>query len=326
MMLFDNGWLHGLVFGLGLGSLAMVLTAWSIWFERKFAGRIQNRPGPTVVGPFGLLQPVADALKLMQKEDIVPAAADKALFNLAPPLTVLFACSTMAVIPFAPGVIIADLHIGLLFALSMGGLLVLPVWVAGWASNNKYALLAGMRSVAQAISYEIPLLLAAIVPIVLTGSFRIGDIVDAQAGGHWYALWPPGPGLFAFILFFLCSLAEANRIPFDIPEAESELVAGVTIEYTGMKFGLFYMAEYLHTLIASALCVTLFLGGWDMGPLGAHWGWMLFKTLAIFVGIFWIRWSLMRFRSDQLMTWCWVYLVPFGLLLVMASATWVHLT
>ena len=240
-MSFENPWVHGIVLGLIIANVALGITGYSIWFERKFAGRMQNRPGPTEVGPWGLLQPIADVLKLLQKEDIVPRSADKALFNLAPPLTVFAVIGTMAVLPVAPGWIIADLEIGVLFALAMASLLVFPVWMAGWASNNKYALLGGMRSAAQSISYEIPLLLSATVPIILADSFRIGDIVEAQLGGDWFAFWPPGPGALAFILFFLCSLAESNRIPFDIPEAESELVAGVTTEYTGMKFGLFYL-------------------------------------------------------------------------------------
>ena len=325
-MSFDNPWVHGLVMGLILGNVALGITGYSIWFERKFAGRMQNRPGPSVVGPWGLLQPLADVLKLMQKEDIVPRDADKTLYNIAPPLTVFCALSTLAVVPVAPGVIIADLHIGILFALSIGSLAVFPVWMAGWASNNKYALLGGMRSAAQSISYEIPLLLSATVPIILADSFRVTDIVTAQLGGNWFAFWPPGPGLAAFALFFLCSLAEANRIPFDIPVAESELVSGVSTEYTGMKFGLFQLAEYLHTFIISLVASALFLGGWD-GP-GDNDGliWMAIKTLTLFAGIFWIRWSYMRYRSDQLMAICWKFFLPLGLALVMLSALWVHLT
>lgn len=321
---FDPWVGHGLFFGFVLINIALGVTAYSIWFERKFAGAMQNRPGPTEVGPFGLLQPIADAIKLLTKEDIVPRAADKTLFNLAPPLTVILALGTMAVVPFAPGLVVADLHLGLLFSLSLGSLLVLPVWMAGWASNNKYALLAGMRSAAQSISYEIPLLLSAIVPIILADSFRIEDIVNKQLGGNWFAFWPLGPGFIAFILFFLSSLAESNRIPFDIPEAESELVAGITTEYTGMKFGMFYLAEYLHTFIISAVAAALFLGGWD-GP-KEHDGliWMALKTLALFVSIFWIRWSYMRFRSDQLMAMCWKVFLPLGLATVMLSALWVH--
>ena len=172
--------------------------------------------------------------------------------------------------PVAPGIIIADLHIGILFALSVGSLAVFPVWMAGWASNNKYALLGGMRSAAQSISYEIPLLLSATVPIILADSFRVTDIVTAQLGGNWFAFWPPGPGLAAFALFFLCSLAEANRIPFDIPEAESELVSGVSTEYTGMKFGLF-ARRYLHTFISSSPLPSSSGLGWPRENDGLIW-------------------------------------------------------
>jgi NADH-quinone oxidoreductase subunit H len=320
---FGNPWLHGLAMGALVANACMVAAAWAIWYERKFAGRMQNRPGPTEVGPYGLLQPIADGIKLLQKQNITPAHVDRGMFRIAPFLVVVAALLTLTTLPFGDGLVIADLHLGVLFALSAASLMVLPVWMAGWSANNKYALLGGMRAVAQGISYEIPLLLAAMVPIVLAQSWKLGDIVAAQADLRWFALWPPGPGALAFPLFFLASLAEANRIPFDIPEAESELVAGVTIEYTGMNFGMFYLAEYLHTLIGSALAAALFLGGWDMGPLGSGPHWMVLKTLFLYASIFLIRWSWMRYRSDQLMEMCWKVLVPSGLLLVLASACWV---
>ena len=321
--LLKNPWIHGAVYGVVIVTALMTVTAWSIWYERKFAGRMQSRVGPTLVGPFGLLQPLADAVKLLQKEDIVPERADRVLFNLAPPLTVLFALGSAAVVPFSADVIAADLDIGVLYILALGGLTVFPVWIAGWASNNKYALLGGMRAVAQGISYEIPLVLAALVPVTLAGSMSVSDIVRYQDSHPWIAFWPPGIGLIAFAMFFLASLAEANRIPFDIPEAESELIAGVTTEYTGMKFGLFYLAEYLHTLIISAVAAALFFGGWN-GPFRDGLHWMVIKTLLLFAAIFWVRWTFLRFRADQLMAICWKYLVPLGLVLVMASALWVH--
>jgi NADH-quinone oxidoreductase subunit H len=321
--LLENPWIHGAVYGVVIVTVLMTITAWSIWFERKFAGRMQSRVGPTLVGPYGLLQPLADAVKLLQKEDIVPTNADRPLFNLAPPLTVALALGTAAVIPFDAKMIAADLDVGVLWILALGGMMVFPVWIAGWSSNNKYALLGGMRAVAQGISYEIPLVLAALVPVTLAGSLSVSDIVRYQQQHGWVALWPPGPGILAFVMFFLASLAEANRIPFDIPEAESELIAGVTTEYTGMKFGLFYLAEYLHTLIVSAVAAALFFGGWD-GPIKPGLHWMVLKTLILFAGIFWVRWTFLRFRSDQLMQICWKYLVPAGLLLVMVSAGWVH--
>lgn len=321
--LLENPYVHGAVYGIVIVTVLMTITAYSIWFERKFAGRMQSRVGPTLVGPVGLLQPIADAVKLLQKEDIIPAKADRALFNLAPPLTVMFALATAAVIPFSPEVIAADLDIGVLWILGLGGLMVFPVWIAGWASNNKYALLGGMRAVAQGISYEIPLVLAALVPVTLAGSMSVSDIVRYQDQHGWIIGWPPGPGLLAFVIFFLASLAEANRIPFDIPEAESELIAGVTTEYTGMKFGLFYLAEYLHTLIVSAVAAALFFGGWA-GPFKPGLHWMVLKTLLLFAVIFWVRWTFLRFRSDQLMNICWKYLVPTSLVLVMLAAIWVQ--
>ncbi len=314
---------HGLVWGFVIASVLVTIAVVSIWFERKFSGRMQSRYGPTLVGPAGLLQIVADALKLLQKEDVIPNKADPILFRLAPPFTVIFTLATAAVIPFDEDVLAADLDIGVLYLLAVGGLIVFPVWVAGWSSNNKYALLGAMRAVAQGIAYEIPLVLCAMVPVVLAQSMRLGDIIAAQAEGHWFVFWPPGPGLFAFLIFFACSLAEANRIPFDIPEAESELVAGVTTEYAGMRFGLMQMAEYLHTLIASAVAAAIFFGGWD-GPFEPGLHWMVAKTLVLFFVVFWVRWSLVRFRSDQLMALCWKYLLPISLLLVMLAALFVH--
>lgn len=314
---------HGFFYGVIIVTVIMTITAWSIWYERKFAARLQSRAGPTMVGPVGLLQPLADVVKLLQKEDIVPEQADRRLFNLAPPLTVLLAIGTAAVIPFDANVVVADLDIGVLFILAMGGMMVFPVWIAGWACNNKYALLGGMRAVAQGISYEIPLVLSALVPVILAGTMSLSGIVAFQQEHGWFIYKPLGPGFVAFIIFLLASLAEANRIPFDIPEAESELVAGVTIEYTGMKFGLIYMAEYVHTLIASAVAAAIFFGGWD-GPFAPGLHWMVGKTLFLFGFIFWVRWSLLRFRADQLMVLCWKYLLPICLVLIMASALWVH--
>ena len=199
----ENPFVRGAFYAIVVVTVLLTITAWSIWFERKFAGRMQSRTGPTLVGPVGLLQPLADALKLLQKEDIIPDNADRALFNLAPPLTVMLALATAAVIPWSEAWVAADLDVGVLYLLALGGLMVFPVWIAGWASNNKYALLGGMRSVAQGISYEIPLVLAALVPVVLAGSMSLSDIVRYQQTHGWIALWPPGPGILAFVLFFL---------------------------------------------------------------------------------------------------------------------------
>lgn len=318
-----NPWIRALIYAVVIVTLLMTVTAWSLWFERKLSARMQSRLGPTFYGPAGLLQPVVDGLKLLQKETLIPESADRFLFIVAPPLTVLLALATAAVVPFGADVVAADLNVGVLYILALGSLTIVPVWAAGWASNNKYAILGSMRAVAQGISYEIPLVLAAMVPVVLAGSMSMTDIVNYQIAHGWFAFWPPGPGFLAFLFFLPASLAEANRIPFDIPEAESELIAGVTTEYTGMGFGLLYLAEYLHTLIVSAVATVLFFGGWD-GPFRPGLHWMVIKTLVLFGGIFWVRWSLVRFRSDQLMAICWRYLVPLALLLVMSAALWVH--
>lgn len=330
-----NPWVYGLVVGLPLVTVLMTFGALATWWERKFSARMQNRIGPNIVGPAGVLQPVADALKLMQKDELVPRDADKPLFHLAPLLPMALVLATAAVIPFAGRwvdgewqslVLVADLDVAILWVLAMAGMMVFPIWMAGWASNNKYALLGGMRMVAQGVSYEIPLLLAALVPVVATGELSISGIVGWQAEHGWLIWRLPGVGLVAFGLFFLASLAEANRIPFDIPEAESELVAGVLTEYTGIKMGIFMISEYLHTFVASILAAALFFGG-AHGP-GPAWltpVWMLAKAGVLFVVIYWIRWSWYRFRADQLMQLCWRILVPTGLALVVLTALMVHL-
>ena len=317
------GFLVAFMYAAIIITVIMTTTAMGLWFERKFAARMQSRIGPNMVGPAGLLQPFADVVKLLQKEDILPENADPVLFNLAPPLGAIAAISAAAVVPFSPSVIGADLDLGVLYILAIGALSVIPVFMAGWASNNKFALLGGMRAIAQSVSYEVPLVMAGLVPVIFAGSMKVSDIVAYQAQHHWLAVWPTFIGLPAFVLFLLSMLAESNRIPFDIPEAESELVAGVTTEYTGMKFALFYMAEYVHTLVASAIGSALFLGGWDgPGAPGLHW--MIIKTLGLFVFVYWLRWTLLRFRSDQLMHLCWKWLVPAGVLLVAAAGVWVN--
>ena len=314
---------RGGVYGAVIVTALLTVVALGVWFERKFAGRMQSRLGPTRVGPVGLLQPLADVVKLLQKEDIIPAEADGALFTLAPVLCALCAVGGAAVVPFSPTVLAADLDVGVVWVLAVGGLMVIPTFTAGWASNNKFALLGGMRAIAQSVSYGVPLVLAALVPVILSGTMSLAGMVEWQARHHWIAVWPVVPGLPALALFFVAMLAEANRIPFDIPEAESELVAGVTTEYTGAKFSLFYLAEYAHTLVGSAVASALFLGGWH-GPFAPGLHWMVLKTLAVFVAVYWVRWSLLRFRSDQLMELCWKYLTPLGVALVLAAAAWVQ--
>ena len=329
--LLGSPWLYGLVVGLIVANVLLTVGGFASWWERKFAAAMQNRVGPNIVGPAGIFQPIADLLKMLQKEDIVPRSADRAMFNLAPALPTALALGTAAVVPWA-GIwneegrwvnqfVVADLDVGMLWVLALAGMMVFPLWMAGWASNNKYTLLAGMRTVAQGVSYEIPMVLSALVPVIAVGSLSISDIVSWQAENGWLIYRSYGVGFFAFVLFFLTSLAEANRIPFDIPEAESEIVAGVMVEYTGIKFGLFLLAEYIHTFVASLLAAVLFLGGAHgpapelVGPL-----WLLLKAGALFVFIYWVRWSWYRFRADQLMELCWRVFVPFSLVLVMAMA------
>jgi NADH-quinone oxidoreductase subunit H len=316
-----GGALRGAIYGVVIVTALLSVVAVGIWFERKFAGRMQSRLGPTMVGPVGLLQPIADVVKLLQKEDIVPKNADRRLFDVAPVLAALLSLASAAVVPFSPKVVASDLDVGVLYVLALGALMVVPTFAAGWASNNKFALLGGMRAIAQSVSYGVPLVLSVMVPVILSGTMSVSGIVTWQSQHHWVALWPIVPGLPAFVLFFLSMLAESNRIPFDIPEAESELVAGVTTEYTGAKFVLFYMAEYVHTLVGSAVGAALFLGGWD-GPFGPGLHWMVAKTLVLFAAVYWIRWSLLRFRADQLMEICWKRLVPIGIVLVLGAAAW----
>ena len=314
----------------GLMGLSVILgvllfAALAIWIERKISARMQTRLGPIEVGPFGLLQPVADVVKLLQKEDIIPEKADRALFSLAPVIAAVAALAVVGVVPFAVGWVGADIEVGVLFILAIGAVGVLPAFGAGWASNNKFALLGGMRAVAQSVSYEVPLVLSALVPVILAGSMKVSDIVQFQSEHQWFVVWPFFLGIPAFLIFLLAMLAEANRIPFDIPEAESELVAGITTEYTGIKFALFYVGEYVHTVVASAVGAALFLGGWS-GPFvpGAHW--MILKTVLLFLFIYWVRWSLLRFRSDQLLRLCWKVLVPMGVFLVAAAAVFVNVS
>jgi NADH-quinone oxidoreductase subunit H len=316
--------MHGAVYGVVMLSVLLSATAIGIWFERRLAGRMQSRIGPNRVGPVGLLQPIADFMKLLQKEEIVPYGVDAPVFKLAPLVAGVCAFGVAAVVPWGPDLVAADLDIGVLFILALGGLTAIAVFMAGWGSNNKYALLGGMRAIGQAISYEVPLVLCALVPVILAGSMNVQTIVRWQAAHHWIAIWPTLPGLPAFVIFFMCLLAESNRIPFDIPEAESELVAGVTTEYTGMKFALFYLGEYFHTLVGSAVGAALFLGGWD-GPFAPGVGWMVGKTILLFALVYWVRWTLLRLRADQMLALAWRYLVPVSVALVLLAALWVEL-
>jgi NADH-quinone oxidoreductase subunit H len=291
--------------------------------ERKFAARMQSRIGPYYVGwPHGWLQPIADALKLMMKEDVVPTAADRWVYNLAPIAFLVPCVLIFATIPFAPGLGVADLNIGVLFFLAVSSLEIVGLFMGGWGSNNKYALLSAMRAVNQIISYDLPFIFAAMVPVLLAGSLQMSAIVAAQAG-FWFVFYP-GLGQLAFVAFLVATLAAENRVPFDILEAESELVAGFRVEYSGMKFALIQLAEYAHMIGTSFLGALLFLGGW-LGPGSEQWPllgavWFLLKAMGIFLVVTWVRWSFVRIRVDQILAISWKLLLPATLLLLMATA------
>lgn len=287
--------------------------------ERKFAARMQSRIGPYRVGPHGLLQPIADALKLMMKEDIVPAAADRTVFNLAPVVFLVPCMLIFATMPFAPNLGVADLNIGVLFFLAVSSMEIVGLFMAGWGSNNKYALISAMRAVNQIISYDLPFVFAALVPVLLAGSMKLSDIAAAQRG-LWF-VFVPVVGQLAFVAYVVASVAAENRVPFDILEAESELVAGFRVEYSGMKFALIQLGEYAHVLGTSFLGALLFLGAWG-GP-GPAWlgpAWFLAKALALFLLLTWVRWSFLRIRVDQILAVSWNVLLPLTLLLLVATA------
>ena len=287
--------------------------------ERKFAARMQSRIGPYRVGPHGLLQPIADAIKLMMKEDIVPRLADRRVYNLAPIVFIVPCMLIFATIPFAPGLGVADLNIGILFFLAVSAMEIVGLFMGGWGSNNKYALISAMRAVNQIISYDLPFIFAALVPVVLAGSLKLSDIAAAQ-DGLWFVFYPV-IGQLAFIAFIVATLAAENRVPFDILEAESELVAGFRVEYSGMKFALIQLGEYAHMLATSFLGALLFLGAWS-GPGPAWLGpvWFLVKAMFIFLLVTWVRWSFVRIRVDQILAISWKLLLPATLVLLMLTA------
>lgn len=297
-------------------SVLLVLTTISaglIWLERRLLALWQDRYGPNRVGPFGLLQVVADMIKIFAKEDWVPPFADKTVFILAPAIIMVAVLMSFVVIPFAPGIIVADLDIGVLFFLAMSSLAVYSVVLAGWASNNKYALLGGLRGAAQMLSYEVFMGLSLMGIVMQTGSFNLREIVEAQRG-----LWFCVPQFIGFLIFFIAGLAETHRIPFDLPEAENELVAGYHTEYSGIKFGMFFVGEYLGITLVSALITALFFGGW-LGPVLPPVVWFFIKTF-FFIGLFiLIRAALPRPRFDQLMALGWKIMLPLSLVNLLAT-------
>lgn len=297
--------------------------------ERKGLGRIQNRYGPNRVGPLGLLQPAADGIKALIKEDIVPRAADKVVHLLAPVVLVVPAFLVYAVLPVGRNMVAIDLDAGLLFFFAVGAASELAVFMAGWSSRNKYALLGAMRAVAQMVSYEIPLILSTVPVVMVAGTLSPVKIVEAQGT---YAGWLPDwfiftPwGLAGFILFLIAANAESNRSPFDLPEGESELIAGYFTEYSGFKFALFFLAEYLSLFAISGLGITLFLGGWNAPVVGwdliPSWAWFFAKLFALIFLFIWTRGTLPRLRVDQLMNFAWKFMLPLSLINLMAAAVW----
>jgi NADH-quinone oxidoreductase subunit H len=291
------------------GILAAVLSVGGllIWLERRLLALWQERYGPNRVGPFGLLQVLADMIKVFTKEDWVPPFADKAVFILAPAIIVVVVVLSFAVIPFAPGIEVVDLNIGILVFLAFSSLGVYSVALAGWASNSKYALLGGLRAAAQMLSYEVFMGLSLMGVVALTGTFDLREIVLAQRHG-WFVV----PQFAAFVVFFIAGIAETHRLPFDLPEAESELVAGYHAEYSGLKFGMFFVGEYLGITLVSALTVVLFFGGW-LGPWLPPLAWFALKTFLFICLFILIRASLPRPRYDQLMAFGWKVCLPLSL-------------
>ncbi|PWB80281.1 MAG: NADH-quinone oxidoreductase subunit NuoH [Candidatus Methylomirabilota bacterium] len=311
------------VFGLMLLSVSYLT-----WLERKVIGDIQVRLGPMRVGPHGLLQPIADAIKLLFKEEIVPQAADRTLYLLAPAIALVPAFISFAVIPFGDQVrffgqtidlVITDVNIGLLYVFGVASLGVYGIVLGGWASNNKYALLGGLRSSAQMISYELSLGLSVIGVVMLSQSLSLVEIVGAQTRMWFILLQPVG-----FLIFLICAVAEVNRAPFDLPEAETELVAGFHVEYSSMKFAMYFMAEYANMITVSAMTTTLFLGGWR-GPWLPPVVWFLIKLYLLIFLFIWLRGTLPRFRYDQLMRFGWKVLLPVALANIVVTAVFVAL-
>ena len=292
----------------GVLAVVMIIVPGLIWLERRLLGFFQNRYGPNRVGPFGALQILADMIKIFTKEDWIPPLSDKPVFFIAPAIIIITTLMSFSIICFSPYITVVDLGIGLLFFLAMSSLGVYSVMLAGWSSNSKYSLLGGLRAAAQMLSYEVFMGLSLMGVVLMAGSFRIYDIVNAQKD-MWFCV----PQFFGFLIFFSAGIAETHRLPFDLPEAENELVAGYHTEYSGMKFGMFFIGEYIGIALISALITTFFFGGW-LGPVLPGIIWFLIKTF-VFIGIFiLLRASLPRPRYDQLMALGWKVMLPLALL------------
>jgi NADH-quinone oxidoreductase subunit H len=329
-----------MVLGMALTTFGAIFAGMVSWWERRVAGRMQSRIGPNRTGPAGLLQFAADALKLITKEDLIPADADRILFRIAPYFVMCGFILTFVVLPFGYGASATNMNVGLFYVISITALVVVGILLSGWASNSKWALFGGIRAAAQVVSYEIPAGLVILVPVMMAGSLNMHSIIRAQGGYPWdWFMFQTPMGFAAFFVLFTALLAEGNRTPFDLPEAESELVAGYNTEYSGMRFGYFFLAEWGNLWVMSAILTTLFLGGWQVPgvqmSLLEGWEasggvplWFYPASVVLFVGkvltlvtvVVWIRWTFPRIRVDQMMSLCWKYLVPAGLVLVVLTA------
>jgi len=307
---FTSIWIEmsmGVVYLVCILGICTLAALFYVLYERKLAGYIQYRPGPNRLGPHGWFQTVADAIKLLTKEDVVPANADKAIHLLAPLFIFVPTVLALAVIPFGKGMAALDLNLGIFYLIAVTSLSTIPIFMAGWGSNNKYSLLGSMRAVAQMVSYEVPLVFSLLGVVMIAKTLQLQGIVEAKSKIWFIFLQPLG-----FIIYIIAAIAETNRAPFDLPEGESELTAGVYTEYSGMKWALFFLAEYCNLFIVSAVGTTMFLGGWH-GPFLPGWAWFLIKTHLLFSFFIWVRWTFPRIRVDQLMSFGWKVLVPAAL-------------
>ncbi len=332
--------LISVAFALGVVVFVSGFVLFAIWWERKVSAHMQDRLGPMETGGWhGWSQTIADALKLLLKEDIIPKAVDRPLFKLAPYVVFTGTMASFAVIPFGAHLVGTDLNIGIYYLVAVSSLVVIGILMAGWSSNNKWALYGAMRSAAQMVSYEIPIGLSLLVPILLAESMSMQTLVEVQSGGFWkWTVFSHPPfAIIAFIIYFWASLAETNRTPFDIPEAESELVAGYHVEYSAMRFAMFFLAEYANMFVVSAVATAIFLGGWH-APLkflevpvevSVFWhnvvgfGWFAVKAILLVSVQMWLRWTLPRLRVDQLMHICWKVFLPFSFANVLLLALWI---
>jgi len=317
--------LRALLFVVIAYAVVFVAALVNIVFERRFLAFMQDRLGPNRTGPQGLLQSVADAFKMMGKEDFRPSLADPVLFTLAPVMVMIGAVAIQVVLPYTGGLVARDLDVGLIYIVAITGFTTLAILTGGWASHNKYSLVGALRAAGQMISYEVPMILALLAVAAVAGSLSLGDLVALQDGYRWLVLYAP----FTFLIFYIASIAELNRGPFDLPESESELVAGYGSEYSGMRFGMFFLNEYAGMTIMSMVVATLFFGGWH-GPgedalvfWGVHWVgllWFVLKAYVLVFALVWVRLSLPRLQVDQLMAFAWKVLIPLGLVNLLATA------